>query len=89
MEQMEWMQEVEMEEEMREVVEEKSMAEAGRVDAAVKEVELHPSWRRWARSTSPQMTSPDDPQIQEVAWEGGEEGEMVEGPSRTPRGQGR
>ena len=46
MEQMEWMHEVEMEEEMREVVEEKSMAKAGGVDAVVKEVELHPSWRK-------------------------------------------
>ena len=36
---------MEMKEE-REVAEEKSMAEVGGVDVVVKEVELHPSWRK-------------------------------------------
>ena len=47
-----------------------------------KEGELHPSWRRWASPASPRMTSPGASQNQEVAREGGVEGERVEGPAK-------
>ena len=46
-----------------------------------KEEELHPSWRRWEQSASPHMTSLGASQIQEVAREGGGEGERVEDPA--------
>jgi hypothetical protein len=40
-----------------------------------KEGKLHPSWRRWTSPDSPHMTPPGASQIQEVAREGGGEGE--------------
>ena len=43
-----------------------------------KEGKLHPSWRRWASPASPHMTPPGASQIQEVAREGGGEGEELE-----------
>ena len=46
-----------------------------------KEGEHHPSWRRWEQSAFPHMTSPDASQIEEMAREGGEEGERVEDPA--------
>ena len=45
-----------------------------------REGELHPSWKRRASSAYPHMTSPDASQIQEVAREGGGEGERDEDP---------
>ena len=45
-----------------------------------REGELHPSWKRRASSAYPHMTSPDASQIQEVAREGGGEGERMEDP---------
>ena len=42
-----------------------------------KEGKLHPSWRRWASPDSPHMTPPGASQIQEVAREGGGEGEEL------------
>ena len=35
--------------------------------------ELHPSWRRWAGSASPHMTSLGGSQIQEAVSKGGEQ----------------
>ena len=48
----------------------------------MKEGELHPGWKRMASPASPHMTSPDASQNQEVAREGGVEGERVEGPAK-------
>ena len=48
----------------------------------LKEGELHPGWKRMASPASPHMTSPDASQHQEVAREGGVEGERVEGPAK-------
>ena len=47
-----------------------------------KEGELHPSWKRRASSAYPHMTSPGASQIQEVAREGGGEGERMEDPAK-------
>ena len=55
---------------------------AGGVEVVVKEGELHPSWRMWARPASPHRTSLDASQIQEVVREGGGEGERMEDPAK-------